>query len=175
MKFTYERAGKVVVGMIMFCLSAFILVMMALSDGQYIQKAFGMSENSIFYSFFAGIQNARTGQIEVEYLGMPLAMLVYKVLSFAMPSYLIGLPVEDFRFTQQANIVCVGFMFLCFAIFACLTVLSRKKVYITWILLAFLFSLPGFTIINDGGMGFLTLIFLMIFLDNYQSENKALE
>ena len=47
MKFTYERAGKVVVGMIMFCLSAFILVMMALSDGQYIQKAFGMSENSI--------------------------------------------------------------------------------------------------------------------------------
>ena len=94
MKFTYERAGKVVVGMIMFCLSAFILVMMALSDGQYIQKAFGMSENSIFYSFFARIQNARTGQTEVEYLGMPLAMLVYKVLSFAMPSYLIGLPVE---------------------------------------------------------------------------------
>ena len=64
MKFTYERAGKVVVGMIMFCLSAFILVMMALSDGQYIQKAFGMSENSIFYSFFARIQNARTGQTE---------------------------------------------------------------------------------------------------------------
>ena len=54
MKFTYERAGKVVVGMIMFCLSAFILVMMALSDGQYIQKAFGMSENSIFIHFLLG-------------------------------------------------------------------------------------------------------------------------
>lgn len=90
MKFTYERAGKVVVGMIMFCLSAFILVMMALSDGQYIQKAFGMSENSIFYSFFARIQNARTGQTEVEYLGMPLAMLVYKVLSLRCRPTLSG-------------------------------------------------------------------------------------
>lgn len=153
----------------LFALS-FMLGMIFSGDDFFIHFD-NMQEIFLFNNFFSGIK-ASYGSLDTMYFETPFSLVLYYVVGLFIPKQVISLPVNEFKFIQQGNFVCISFISICFLIWVGVC-LDSDRFYKSILLFFSLFTIPSMYVFQSGGMELIPLTLCTIFLMYYDSESDS--
>lgn len=169
----YVFVKKLIVCTVLTVVFGIFIIHLFITNGSILTKL-GFQPEAVFLHFFSGIKNSlgRTCGDEFTFYS-PVACLLYSLLSKCIPIVLQQGSVEDLRFSQQANIICMIFIIISFSLFVLPFILNlrRETVWRIWYFCIIPISYPMLSVILSGGFELLIISLITFFLLCKDSEN----
>ena len=166
---------KVVICILLLCCSFILIVSLMLSNGETISSIEKMDSINLFDEFFTGVQ-ATFSFIEDKavLLFTPLASLLFLVLGSILPDEIKVMKINELKYVQQGNLLCIFFICVCCLLFVFLFI-KDFDIYKTVVVVAFLVSVPFLFIIQQGGLELLVLFCVSLYIQYFESSNKKMQ
>lgn len=175
MKKDISFLNKIFISTILTIVDSIFLTSMIFSKGQILERMRIIQEENLFTELLYGLKIATGFYDNSEIFLMPLTIWIYKFIGSFIPlNLLIDNPVNSLVYIQQINLACLFFICFCMSVLGW-NILSHSKnlwIFDTYILCGLFLTISFIKVSHAGGLEFLSLIFIFIFLYYYQSVNK---
>ena len=172
--FNYNR-NKIIFYGLMGITIVFALIWCYIDKGYPLSNILFSDKNDTFMDFYNSLYHAGTGHpYDIKCIYPPFTYLIYSVFLYFIPENIFTMGSLEIRENQMGMLIFVIYMIITLGIMSYLVHSNKsgKKVEKIFFLFMILFSTPFLYTIERGNIVIVTLIFLLIFAFNYDSNNK---
>lgn len=172
MRENYQQIGRMITLICLLLNAIYVFVMLCLTNGSILGEFGDHGSDTLFYEFFQGIQMAdKNMEVNLPFEFTPIALIIFGAVGSVIPPEIRLLPIDEFRYTQQGNLICIFFIVCLFA-FIALLFCNSKSNYTLAFLLLITFTEPIMSVFYKGGFELITIFYVLIFLKYNDSQNK---